>query len=376
VTYNSEEYLEPCLDSILRNTAYPSLEVLVVDNNSTDGTPAILKRYAEQDHRVKLELLKRNTGFAGGNNIAAKMATGEYLVFLNPDTIVTPGWLERMIRHCWRDDKVGAVAAVTNFSGNESKINTDYTNVVEMFSFANEIARERMGKSLDIAVAALYCVLVPCRVWSVVGELDDSYQVGMFEDDDFSLRILRAGYRIITAEDAFIHHFGNGSFAKIPSEESLRIFEANKKRFEEKWGVAWQKHKLRPGARAPYDEQRFTPEQFLRVGAAVQVQNSNAAELLRLHPSTCFTHAGFNVQPDGQSALVVKCERANPATVIVFDGVMLNTSYGGPEFLTALVGPELYAKPGSYPVYLLNDFGESNRVQFVVEAKRNSAAAD
>lgn len=376
VTYNSEEYLEPCIDSVLRNTAWPSLEVLIVDNKSTDRTREILKRYAAQDARVRLDLLDFNSGFAGGNNLAAKEARGEYVVFLNPDTIVTPGWLERMVRHCWRDEKVGAVAAVTNFSGNESKINTSYTNVVEMLEFAQEVAKQHDGESQDITVAALYCVLVPRRVWTEIGGLDESYQVGMFEDDDFSLRIQRAGYRVITAEDAFIHHFGNGSFAKIPSGESLRIFEKNKKRFEEKWGVSWQQHKLRPGTRSPFDEQRFTPDEFLRVPIVRSEQNSSAAVLVQLHPSMCFSHSGFNVQPDGQSALVVKCERANPATVIVFNGVMLNTSYGGPSLLTALVPPGLYAKAGSYPVHLLNDFGESNRMQFVVEAKRNSAAAD
>jgi GT2 family glycosyltransferase len=375
VTYNCEEYLEPCLDSVLRNTALPQLEVLIVDNNSTDRTRQILKSYAEKDPRVRLQLLDRNTGFAGGNNIAARSATGEYLVFLNPDTIVPPGWLERMVRHCHRDPQIGAVAAVTNFSGNESKINVDYHNIAEMQAFALELAEERAGEVMDINVAALYCVLVPMIVWKAVGGLDDSYEIGMFEDDDFSLRVRRAGYRVVTAEDSFIHHFGNGSFAKLPSEESLRIFAKNKARYETKWDVPWQEHKLRPGARSPFEEMRHRVSDFIRIGAYSE-DRQKAPVLRQLHPSFCFARGQFNAQADGQSALVVSCENANPGTVIAFGGVLLNTSYGAQNMLSAFVPRELFEKPGSQRVYLLNSFGESNQLEFVVEPQQHSAAAD
>jgi hypothetical protein len=228
---------------------------------------------------------------------------------------------------------------------------------------------------MEIAVAALYCVLVPKSVWDQVGELDESYQVGMFEDDDFSLRIRHAGYRIVASDDAFIHHFGNGSFAKLPSEDSLRIFEQNRKRFEDKWGVKWEKHKLRPGARAPFEELRHTPKEFLTASEA-GMRRQGAPALRQLHPSVCRAKAGFNVQSNGQSALVVSCEQATPGTVIVFAGTMLTTAYGNQRLLSAFVPPELYSRPGHYPVYLLNDFGESNRLDFVIEAERSSAAAD
>jgi polysaccharide pyruvyl transferase CsaB len=375
VTYNGEEFLEPCFDSIQRNTGWPDYEVIVIDNKSNEATREVLKRYAAADQRFHVELLDRNSGFAGGNNIAAKNATGEYLVFLNPDTIVTPGWLERMIRHCHRDPSIGAVAAVTNFSGNETKINFDYDNVIEMHDFARKVAVERAGQESDIAVAALYCVAMPRHVWDEVGGLDDSYQVGMFEDDDFSLRIRNAGYRVIAAEDAFIHHFGNGSFAKIPSEESLRIFEQNKKRYEEKWKRTWKPHKLRAGAKPPYDEPRTAPIDFLRAGKPLT--NGAAAQLAlrKLHPSVCAAGVPFNPQPGGWSALVVECDNAAPGTSIVWDGTILTTTYGSRVLLTALVPADLYAVPGTREVYLLNDFGESNRLHFEVQVRTNSTTA-
>jgi polysaccharide pyruvyl transferase CsaB len=365
ITYNCEEFLEPCLDAVQRNTAWPNYEIVVVDNNSTDGTRTILNRYAGSDPRIHLYLSSENHGFGGGNNIAARMAQGEYLVFLNPDTIVSPGWLARMLRHCKRDRSIGSVAAVTNFSGNETKVNVDYINVLEMEEFALTLAAEKAGECMDIAVAPLYCVLIPRSVWNQVGELDQEFQVGMFEDDDLSLRIRKAGYRVIAADDCFIHHFGNGSFAKLPSQDSLRIFEQNKKRYEQKWGVSWKAHSVRPGVRPPYEEHRFTPADFLRVKQTSKDQGA----LVQLHdvqPSTCTAHKGFNVQPNGQSALVVRCDNATPGTVVVMGGTMLTTAYANPRMLTALVPPELLAQVDVLPVYLLNDFGESNRVDFTV----------
>jgi GT2 family glycosyltransferase len=85
----------------------------------------------------------------------------------------------------------------------------------------------------------------------------------MFEDDDLSLRVRQAGYEIYVAEDTFIHHFGQGSFAKLSSEAYNRIFETNRKRFEEKWQQTWQVHRTRPGVRPAFEEKRFEPAEFL-----------------------------------------------------------------------------------------------------------------
>jgi hypothetical protein len=194
----------------------------------------------------------------------------------------------------------------------------------------------------------------------------------MFEDDDFSLRIRRAGYRVIAADDTFIHHFGNGSFAKIPNEESLRIFEQNKKVFETKWQTEWQPHKLRPGVRSPFEEVRHSVADFLRVEKVTDAGDRRKLKLQKLHPGFCTTRQGFNIQSDGQSALVVECEHATPGTVIVWGGTMLTTSYGNPALLSALVPADLYAAAGSVEVHLLNDFGQSNRLEFVVEAPKAS----
>ena len=64
----------------------------------------------------------------------------------------------------------------------------------------------------------------------------------MFEDDDYSARVRQAGYRVICAEDAFVHHFGQASFKRLSAAEYQAIWDRNQRLFEEKWGRPWQPH--------------------------------------------------------------------------------------------------------------------------------------
>jgi GT2 family glycosyltransferase len=84
----------------------------------------------------------------------------------------------------------------------------------------------------------------------------------MFEDDDFSLRVRKAGFRVAGARDCFIHHFGQGSFRKLGQNEYQRIFDRNRARFEEKWQCVWNSHTPSQGIKPAADERRFEPKTF------------------------------------------------------------------------------------------------------------------
>ena len=257
VTYNSAEYVSLCLEALLRNTSYPSYEVIVVDNASLDRTVEVLEEFAGRDARLRVVRNDQNLGFAGANNLAAKASRGEYLILLNIDTVPSPGWVERLVRHSVKHPDIGLVVPVTNNIGNEAKISVSYGNLIEMERFAATLAAERMGQSFELTVGPLFCAFLPRAVWDRIGPLDERFKVGMFEDDDFSLRIREAGLRIVAAEDCFVHHFGGGSFSKLPPAKYQEVFETNKRLFEEKWRTEWVPHKYRSGVSA--EEGLFRP---------------------------------------------------------------------------------------------------------------------
>jgi GT2 family glycosyltransferase/glycosyltransferase involved in cell wall biosynthesis len=263
VTHNSESFLSPCMQSIRKYTSYPNYEVIVVDNASTDQTPEILRSLAHTEERFRVVHSRENQGFAAANNIAAQLATGDYFVLLNVDTLVTSGWIGRLLRQFQRDRSIGMVCPVTNFAGNEVKINATYSNEEEMQRFSEQLAAGKKDEVREITTAPLFCALLSRAIWQEVGELDERFSVGMFEDDDYSLRLRRAGYRLLAAEECFVHHFGQGAFGKLAPGFYKQVFENNQQRFEAKWGIKWEQHKTRPGVRPAFEEKRFTPEEFL-----------------------------------------------------------------------------------------------------------------
>jgi len=247
ITFNNLDYTRVCLESITANTSYPNYEIIIIDNASEDDTANYLQGFASENQGVKLVMNESNLGFAKANNQGANIADGEYLVFLNNDTIVTPGWAHRLLWHLQHNPDAGMVGPVTNSIGNEAKIDVDYDylDINEINKFAAKRSSKFFGNSFSINVLALYCCMINRNLFMDIGGLDEQYEVGMFEDDDLAMKIRQKGLNLICAEDVFIHHFHGASFKKLPYEEHLRIFRKNKKRFEEKWNTAWVPHQYR-----------------------------------------------------------------------------------------------------------------------------------
>jgi GT2 family glycosyltransferase len=91
----------------------------------------------------------------------------------------------------------------------------------------------------------MYCVALRREVFEKLGSLDERFAVGWFEDDDYSRRARHAGYRVICAEDAFVHHHGQAAFNLRAPVELEALWKENQQRFEDKWDVEWQSHTRR-----------------------------------------------------------------------------------------------------------------------------------
>ncbi|WP_379134699.1 glycosyltransferase [Paenibacillus sp. sgz500958] len=244
VTHNNWELSRRCIDSVLSNSSYPRLEIVIVDNASADETPGQLLNYSQA--RIKPILLPENTGFAEGNIIGITNATGEYIVLLNNDTIVPEGWLSRLLRPFFIDHNIGAVGPMSNHVGNDQKL--DFF-IADEITGPNRIWLDEFYKLYDQRIRytellGFFCVAFKKEVVAHIGHLDKNYGYGMFEDDDYCLRMIEAGYRLAVAEDAFVYHQGSSVFKQWSEEKYKSLFQKNKAYFESKWKRKWKQPNL------------------------------------------------------------------------------------------------------------------------------------
>ncbi|MFP6665571.1 MAG: glycosyltransferase [Deltaproteobacteria bacterium] len=242
VTWNNLGFTEQCVKSILSDTTWPHIELIFVDNGSSDATAAWLAELAREDPRVRLIRNRDNRGFAAANNQGLAAAAGDFLVLLNNDTVLPRGWLARLLRNLRCDESIGLIGPVTNNVWNEARQEAGYEDLGGLAIFAEDWARVHQGQRYPIDVLAMYCVALPRRVFAEVGPLDERYGVGMFEDDDYSHRIRAAGYRVVCAEEVYIHHAGRASFRKLSDARYRALHDQNREIYEDKWACHWRPH--------------------------------------------------------------------------------------------------------------------------------------
>jgi GT2 family glycosyltransferase len=236
VTYNKLELNRLCLQSLFDRTTYPNYEVVVVDNGSTDGTREYLTEFAATHPECKVVFNDANDGYSPANNRGVAASTGDYVVLLNNDTVLTRGWLSRLVRPL-RDPRVGLVGPVSSWPGNESGIETDYRTLADMETFAETYTRARESQWYDAIRVIFFCVAMRRSVWDEVGPLDERFALGVgFEDDDYNERVKQKGYRLVYVEDAIVHHWGVATNSKRDVKDHWKLLEKNRRLFESKWG--------------------------------------------------------------------------------------------------------------------------------------------
>jgi GT2 family glycosyltransferase len=284
VTHDNLAFTRLCLRSVLANSG-EGIELIVVDNGSSDGTPSYLARLAERDARVRVLLNGTNAGFAPACNQGLGLATGDHLILLNNDTLVAPGWLAGLRRHL-AEPGVGLVGPVTNRIGNEAEIDADYATWGEFLAAAARRAGEHAGEWLEIGTPAMFCLAMRRQTFLRLGPLDEGYEIGLLEDDDYAERGRRAGYELRCADDVLVHHFGEASFGRlVAGGEYRRILEANQQRYAEKWGRPWQPYGRRPNPRYEREAEqvREAVKETVPSGSTVLVISRGDERLLQLN---------------------------------------------------------------------------------------------
>ncbi|MFB5677427.1 glycosyltransferase family 2 protein [Paenibacillus terreus] len=232
LTRNQLALTQACLDSIRRHTREP-YELILVDNGSTDGTLDYLRSQSD----VILIENGENKGFAKGCNQGFERSSGDYIMFLNNDTVVTENWMTHLLRALNDDPRIGMVGPVTNFSSGHQQITASYSSIEELEEFAKQHADIYSGIYIEVRRLIGFCMLTTRSALEEVGLFDEIYGLGNYEDDDLSLRFLRAGYGLRVALDAFIHHVGHATTRKeLSYSEITQLMRQNAEIANRKWG--------------------------------------------------------------------------------------------------------------------------------------------
>ncbi len=200
VTYNHRKYLAPCIGSV-KNQEYPH-EIIIVDNGSDDGTADFI---AETYPGVTL-IRNKNTGFGAGNNLGVRNATGDYLVFLNPDTVVEKDWLTNLIKPIREDHKIITTPKILLYDG--SAINTcGNINHFTGLTFTRGLndppgSHDRVGAVSGISGA---CFAIRKEGFDRMGGFDERFFL-YNEDSEFSWRAHLFEIPILYVPSSVVRH--------------------------------------------------------------------------------------------------------------------------------------------------------------------------
>ncbi len=310
VTHNQLEYTKLCVQSIHRHTSEP-YELIVVDNGSTDGTVEWAKRLGLRVEgrgqeesgpvRVTVAVNAVNRGFPAAANQGIRAASGQQILLLNNDTIVSYGWLTRMLRAlysggwekgdgfnlperpegCFAQIEPvpffpnGMVGPVSNFVSGAQQIEVTYErrelrvmgqgpeeegkvsriegrpggavecDLAMLDEFAAKWSEANNGQIVETNRLVGFCLLIRREVIDRIGLFDERFGIGNFEDDDFCLRARQAGFRLVIARDSFVHHFGGRTFLETGVDFG-ELMRRNERLFREKWAVKreWEREEV------------------------------------------------------------------------------------------------------------------------------------
>jgi GT2 family glycosyltransferase len=142
------------------------------------------------------------------------------------------------------DASIGMTGPLTNMTGNEQKIGLAYADMSEMARVSAAFTAHRRRELFPIETLAFFCVAIRRSVLETVGELDEGYTVGYFEDDDYCRRVQRAGYKLAVCDDVFVHHHHSASFDQLTESDKTGLMKRNRRIYEKRWG-RWIPHAYR-----------------------------------------------------------------------------------------------------------------------------------
>ncbi len=233
--FNQLEYTKRCIQSIFQNTDNKLYELIIVDNNSTDGHQQYLDKLKGQVVVIKN---KENLGFAKACNQGAAAACGEFLVFLNNDTEPQTRWLDALVAAADKNSNAGAVGAKLVYPDGRLQ---EAGALIFSDGSGDNFGR---GKSPDnpvfnIACEVDYCsgacLLVRRDIFKRIGGFDERYSPAYYEETDLCFAIRKLGCQVLYEPGAVVIHHESVTADSLKKDFSKSLIEINRRKFAAKW---------------------------------------------------------------------------------------------------------------------------------------------
>lgn len=231
--WNKVELTRQCLVALGPATEDVSFELIVVDNHSTDGTPELL---ASLGGDVRIITNNDNLGFAKACNQGAASATGEYLVFLNNDTIPLKGWLSALVKEVQSDQAVTVVGSkllYENGTVQHAGVAIDRNNLTPYHIYAGFAGdHPAVNKRRELNAVTGACLLIRRSVFAEIGGFDEGFRNG-FEDIDLCLKVREKQGRIVYQPRSVLYHLESQTPGRKLHDQE------NGRRLHQRWGHCW-----------------------------------------------------------------------------------------------------------------------------------------
>lgn len=302
--FNQASLTYQCLKSILEHTPSDLYEIILVDNASTDDTPRMLR----QIENIEIIANSENLGFVAGCNKGSRAAQGEYILFLNNDTVVTEGWLTSLLSTFDQHDKVGAVGAKLVYpDGRLQEAGAIVWNDGTGWNYGrgDDPQRPEYNYVREVDYCSGACLLVRRELFERVGGFDPRFAPAYYEDVDLCFELRRLGYRTLYQPKAPVIHVEGATAGTDTNSGFKRFQEVNRAKFVEKHAVALALQHQQDAASVFRARERQSGERILLVDHMVPLYDQDAGSVRMLAILQIFRELGHKVTfvPDNLTPL-------------------------------------------------------------------------
>ena len=212
VNYNGKELLQKCLESLFK-TDYENFEVILVDNNSTDGSIEFVTKNYPKIIVIKLD---SNKGFAEPNNVGAKIAKGEHLLFLYNDTVTTSNFISEMVKVLQKDEQVAICQSLLLRPNGDVDSSGDFIDKIGIVYNS----KTKIDQIKEVSSARGACMMIRKKIFDKLGGFDEKFFFS-FEDVDLGWRSWILGYKVVIAPNSIVYHSVGKTSSKLKSEAAF-----------------------------------------------------------------------------------------------------------------------------------------------------------